>query len=120
MKLFKIMAAAVILLTPQIPSTPLTPVGVQQPLFPNEPAPYPEGVFCTPKGDNVHGFQTEDHPCSCHNMMREDKYGCCDEKVTNDPVCKQWCTEKNCRCPVECIPGRPDETQTPNAEQPKG
>jgi hypothetical protein len=80
---------------------------------PNEPDEYAEGVYCTPKGDNYKGVQTPDHPCACKNMMREDKDGCCDVRVTNDPVCKQYCSEKHCACPKQCIPGQADETEPP-------
>ena len=82
---------------------------------PDEPAPYPKGVYCTPKGDLVHGVQTDLHPCKCHNMVRESKDGCCDVPVTNDPVCAQFCNEAACACKKECIPGRPDETRPPSA-----
>lgn len=80
---------------------------------PTEPVPYEKGVYCTPKGKLVFGTQTSDDPCSCKNMLRESKDGCCDVPVTNDPVCRQYCTEKNCACPKVCIPGQKDETQTP-------
>lgn len=89
-----------------IPATPLTPhlaVAAQITTNPNEPAPYPEGVFCTPKGDTVLGVETGLHPCACHMVMRESPDGCCDILQANDPVCRQYCTEKHCACPRECV-----------------
>lgn len=99
-----ILALSVFLLTAPSPSSQIV-------MNPDEPTIYPEGVYCTPAGDMFHGLQTPDHPCKCKNMLREDKDGCCDVKVTNDPVCKQWCHEEHCGCPMECIKGRPDETE---------
>jgi len=81
---------------------------------PNEPAPYPDGVYCTPTGDNFHGLQTPDHPCHCHMMMRSNADGCCEILQNNDPVCKQYCREKNCACPHECIVDTPAEKPGPN------
>jgi hypothetical protein len=78
-----------------------------------EPNEYPSGVYCTPHGDLYKGVQTPDHPCSCKNMFRQDDDGCCDQRVTNDPVCMQWCHEQHCSCPKTCIAGHPDETEPP-------
>jgi hypothetical protein len=81
----------------------LTLVAAQTTFNPNEPAPYPEGVYCTPQGDLFHGLQTSDHPCSCAMMMRQNEDGCCTILQNNDPKCKQYCTESHCRCPRECV-----------------
>lgn len=85
--------------------------------FPNEPPEYADGVMCSPKGDIFKGLQTPDHPCSCKNMWRDshpNDEGCCDERVTNDSTCKQWCHEQHCACPHICVPGKADETATPD------
>lgn len=84
--------------------------------FPNEPAEYPDGVMCTPQGINYHGLQTKDSPCTCKNMWRDSDgdEGCCDVRVTNDSTCQQWCHENRCACPHICVPGKSDETQTPD------
>lgn len=84
--------------------------------FPNEPPEYADGVMCSPKGDIFKGLQTPDHPCHCKNMWRDsdtDGENCCDERVTNDSTCLQWCHEKHCACPKICIPGKADETAAP-------
>lgn len=65
-----------------------------------EPAEYPEGTLCSPRGDIVQGQQTPDHPCACKNMGSSETS--CEKPVTNDPQCKQWCHEKHCGCPLTC------------------
>jgi hypothetical protein len=80
---------------------------------PQEPPEYADGVYCTPAGTMAYGIQMGDHPCACKNMLRDDKDGCCDVPVTNDPVCQQWCHEKHCACPKACVPGSADETEAP-------
>ena len=71
-----------------------------------DPPEYPDGVMCTPKGDNFKGLQTPDHPCHCHKMyaQTEDPDGCCDPSAPKilDTTCKQICHEKHCACPTEC------------------
>lgn len=112
---------------PVLPSTPLlSTVGImlqQDPRtgnFPNEPPEYEPGVMCTPHGDNYKGLQTPDHPCTCKNMYRDsgdDTEEGCNERVTNDAACKQWCHESHCACPRICVPGKPDETATPRNDE---
>ena len=64
------------------------------------PEPYPEGVFCTPLGDSVHGIQTADHPCSCKRM---DYDPICEGDPIEDRACMQYCTKAHCRCPILCM-----------------
>lgn len=72
---------------------------------PNEPPEYPDGVYCTPAGDLFRGLQTPDHPCKCHMVMRSaTPDNCCDILQANDPVCRQYCSEKHCACQHECLP----------------
>jgi hypothetical protein len=66
---------------------------------PQEPPEYPDGNFCTPKGDVVKGTQTPDHPCACHRVNRTEF---CEGEPSHEPVCKQYCHERHCRCPVTC------------------
>ncbi len=107
-----------ILLTLLLLGSTLAPSYSQIVMGPTEPPEYAKGVYCTPHGDNVFGVQTTDHPCACKNMLREDKDGCCEVPVNNDDACKQWCHEDHCSCPKICIPGKPDETETPHAGEP--
>jgi hypothetical protein len=66
-----------------------------------EPAEYPVGVFCSPAGDVAGGkIIAADHPCHCANMG--DPQTSCETRTTNDPVCRQYCHEQHCRCPVQC------------------
>lgn len=69
-----------------------------------EPPEYPEGVSCSPAGDVKNGkIVAADHPCHCKNMASPDTS--CETPTTNDPVCKQYCHEKHCSCPLECEHG---------------
>lgn len=72
-------------------------------IYSQEPAEYPEGQYCTPKGDNYKGLQTPENPCACQIVMRPDKDGCCEIMQANDAKCKQFCHEHNCACPHECL-----------------
>lgn len=81
---------------------------------PDEPPKYADGVFCTPKGDRVHGVQTDIHKCECKNMRMQDKDGCCETRVNNDPVCKQYCNEKACACPTTCVNSNYDPVDPPS------
>lgn len=83
----------------------LAVVAAQTTFNPNEPPPYPEGVYCTPTGTNFHGLLTPDNPCHCAMMMRQTEDGCCTILQNNDPKCKQYCTESHCACPHECVKG---------------
>ena len=79
-----------------------------------EPPEYPVGVSCSPKGDVVRGRQTTDHPCACkrHDDVDADDPDaaakgrmCQAGEATNpshDAVCKQWCHEQHCSCPIAC------------------
>lgn len=69
--------------------------------LPQEPPEYPAGMFCTPLGDYVPGKgRTTDHPCHCKNMG--DPQTSCEKPTTNDPVCRQFCHEQHCSCPLAC------------------
>ena len=95
-----ILAVSLLVLSIQTPSTPQ-----------GHPTPYPDGKFCTPKGDLIGRRQTTDHPCACkrHDMAAssdpEAKKMCqAGEPVdpSHDPVCKQECSEQHCACPIGC------------------
>ena len=81
-------------------------LGIQDPQNPpprGEPKEYPDGVFCTPKGDIAYGVQTSDHPCVCHRVNQSMAHDCCDHaQDSHEQACNQWCSEKHCSCPVEC------------------
>lgn len=64
-----------------------------------EPAPYPDGAYCTPKGDLVNGLQTPDHPCACHRIDRDPT---CEGRPIEDAICKQYCTPSHCGCEIHC------------------
>jgi hypothetical protein len=66
---------------------------------PEEPPEYPDGTFCSPQGDQVNGTQTPDHPCSCHRVVHDEL---CEGEPSHEAMCKQWCHEKHCHCPVTC------------------
>lgn len=70
-----------------------------------EPPEYAPGVLCSPGGDIVQGRQTPDHPCACKNMG--DPQTSCEKPTTNDPVCRQYCHEQHCACPLICESLRP-------------
>jgi hypothetical protein len=79
-----------------------------------EPPVYPQGQFCTPKGDMKGGKQTTDHPCACKRHDEadpddpENKKMCKAGEATmpsHDTTCKQWCNEQHCLCPVSCDTG---------------
>lgn len=74
-------------------------VGVM--LAQQEPPEYADGVFCSPAGVVAGGKVIDaDHPCHCKNMG--DPQDSCETPTTNDPVCKQWCHEQHCSCPLTC------------------
>lgn len=76
---------------------------------PDEPAPFPEGVYCTHSGDMVLGVQTDHAPCACDIVFRSSNNdGCCDIQVNNDPKCMQYCHEKGCACQHRCLPPDPE------------
>ena len=54
----------------------------------------PPGWFCSPTGDG-------DHRCTCH---RVDYDRACEGQPTHDQVCKVFCHENHCSCPVTCQP----------------
>ena len=66
-----------------------------------EPPEYPDGMYCSPKGDITVNGQVlhPDHKCLCH---REDHSQDCEGEPTHDSQCKQWCHENHCRCPIMC------------------
>lgn len=64
-----------------------------------EPPIYPEGMYCTPRGDVVQGVQTPDHPCRCKRMA--DPEDSC-ETVRESSECLQWCHKEHCKCPIAC------------------
>lgn len=85
----------------------LLSLGLQDPQNPDstpgEPATYPEGVFCSHKGDIAYGVQTSDHPCACHRMNQSQVHDCCDHNQdSHEKNCLQYCSEKHCSCEVEC------------------
>ena len=75
-------------------------LGVQAP----EPAKYPPGWFCSPRGTIKHGEQTPDNPCRCKRMNSSKD---CDDPThdTHDRACSQFCSEEHCACGVTCEPG---------------
>ena len=75
---------AILLLTVQVPA---------------EPPEYPQGWYCTPKGDVAEGIKTPDHPCACKRMYADEA---CELNPTHDAACKQFCHENHCGCPVAC------------------
>lgn len=68
---------------------------------PGERQEYPDGQFCSPKGDIIGGFQTLDHPCHCHRVDYDEF---CEGTPTHDQVCQQYCSERHCACPITCDP----------------
>lgn len=64
-----------------------------------EPDEYPLGWLCTPSGDRRNGVQTAEHPCACKRMVTTDD---CEGEPSHENVCKQWCHERRCGCPVTC------------------
>ena len=70
---------------------------------PSEPDEFPDGMYCSPKGNIYKGLQTPDSPCACHLVMRQDADGCCNVPQNNDPKCTQYCHEHHCSCPRECL-----------------
>jgi hypothetical protein len=66
-----------------------------------EPPEYPDGQLCDPRGTvNVKGeLMSPDHPCACHRVNRTEF---CEGEPSHESVCKQWCHEKHCHCPVTC------------------
>ena len=76
-----------------------------------EPPEYPNGTFCSPVGDVIRGRQTKDHPCACKRHDEADQNDPDNHKMckageatqpSHDAVCKQWCHESKCSCPVAC------------------
>lgn len=66
-----------------------------------EPPEYPDGWFCSPRGDIHNGTQTADYPCHCARMNHSDS--CDDPKAdSHDPGCGQFCHEQHCACPIAC------------------
>ena len=93
------------------------------PVFPQHPTPFPEGEYCT---HAVAGQPLPLHPCKCLRMIVDDED--CDAPPREDRGCLQYCTARNCRCPVHCEidgklpppqPGQP-EPQPQVVEMPAG
>lgn len=80
---------------------------------PTEPPEYPSGQFCSPVGDIVAGKPINDHACKCKRLDHSEQ---CDGPASHDAVCKQWCHEQHCSCPIVCdVPAEP----TPDVPQPQ-
>lgn len=78
-------------------------------LQPNEPDPYPEGVYCTHDGDIDHGVLTGEHKCGC---TRVDRDPLCEGTPIENSICRQFCTHRSCKCPITCT------VEPPNGDQP--
>jgi hypothetical protein len=63
----------------------------------------PAGWRCSPKGWITNGKQTPMQPCHCKRMDDDPQ---CEGAPTHDQVCKVWCFEESCACPVTCTPAQ--------------
>jgi hypothetical protein len=61
----------------------------------------PEGWRCSPQGWITHGMQTPMQPCHCKRMDHDPQ---CEGEPSHDAVCKVFCFEHACTCPVACEP----------------
>ena len=52
----------------------------------------PPGVVCSPRGT---------HQCSCRRLITDRD---CEGQPMPDRICRFWCWESHCACPVACVP----------------
>lgn len=65
--------------------------------------PPPKGWQCSPQGWITNGRHTPMQPCHCKRVDHDPQ---CEGEPTHDQVCKVWCFEESCACPVTCTPER--------------
>ncbi len=85
------------------------PIEQNHPNPDGEPPAYPDGQYCTPRGDEYRGQIVNGHQCACKRMTADPL---CEGEASHDRDCLQWCHEdkgSHCHCPVQCaMPDDPD------------